>query len=304
MTREQANTRDSGFSISVGKSDHTLRIINHKHHKTTFTMDQASTIEVLSAMKKQEESGYTTVKGQYDATPVDVQCRSLMVDWCFKIADFCKFSPDTVAIAVHNMDRYVAERQQVLHDRRRFQLVAMTCLYTAVKVNEPEAIDPKCVSNLSKGIYSIQEIEEAESEIIATLKWRINPPTAMAFADNYLKLLPTYPNQVEEVVRAQVHLAIVDSSFLGATNSTIAMEAVSNALLLVEPSLFSDHVHIIRESLDLAGGSPDLQAMLMSTAQAVSGVEVNPTLVRRRSSKVMSSAAAHASPRCVAMTQL
>ena len=82
------------------------------------------------------------------------------------------------------------------------------------------------------------------------------------------------------------------------------MEAVSNALLLVEPSLFSDHVHIIRESLDLAGGSPDLQAMLMSTAQAVSGVEVNPTLVRRRSSKVMSSAAAHASPRCVAMTQL
>jgi len=266
-------------------------------------MDQASTIEVLSAMRKQEESGYTTVSGQYDATPVDVQCRSLMVDWCCKIADFCKFSPDTVAIAVQNMDRYVAERQHVLHDRRGFQLVAMTCLYTAVKINEPEAIDPKCVSNLSKGIYSIKEIEETEREIIATLQWRINPPTAMAFADNYLKLLPTYPSQVDEVVRAQVQLAIVDSSFLGTANSSIAMEAVSNALLLLQPSLHSDHIHIIRQSLDLAGGSPDLKTRLMSTAQAVSGIAVKPTLVRRQSSKVMLSAGAHVSPRCVTMTQ-
>ena len=266
-------------------------------------MDQATTIDILSAMKKQEESGYHTKAGQYDDAPVDPQCRFLMADWCSKIADFCNFSHDTVAIAVHNMDRYVAQRPLVLNDRREFQLVAMTCLYTAVKVNEPEAIDPKCVSNLSKGVYSKKEIEEAESDIITALQWRINPPTAMAFADSYLKLLPSCPTQVLDIVRAQVHVAVMDSCFLGTSNSCIAMEAVSNALLLVQPSLHSDYFHIVRESLDLAQVSPDVEAKLTGVAQAVCGTGGRPSLVQRRSSKVMSSATAHVSPCCVTIVQ-
>ena len=266
-------------------------------------MNQATTIDILLAMNKQEESGYNTKAGQYDATPVDTRCRFLMADWCCKIADFCKFSPDTVAIAVNNMDRYVARRPSALDDTRGFQLVAMTCLYTAVKVNEPEAIDPKCVSNLSKGVYSVREIEEAERNIITTLEWKINPPTAMAFADSYLTLLPSHPNQVLEIVRAQVHLAFMDSCFLGTSNSSIAMEAVSNALLLVQPSLHSDSIHVIRESLCVTAVSPDLGAKLMGAAQTISGIRGRPQLVKRRSSKVMSSAAAHVSPRCVTMAQ-
>ena len=166
-------------------------------------MDHAATIETLIAMKTQEASAYVTATGLYDDTPVDALCRLLMVNWSNSVADFCKYSRDTVAISIHNMDRYFAKQPLGLHDKRKFQLIAMACLYMAIKVNEPEAIDPSTVSRLSKGVYSDVEIEIAEREIITALQWRVNPPTAVAFAEQYLKLLPAYPTEIWEIIHAQ-----------------------------------------------------------------------------------------------------
>lgn len=268
-------------------------------------MDHAATIETLNAMKAQEAAAYFTKTGLYEDTPVDAMCRLLMVNWSNNVADFCKFSRDTVAISIHNMDRYFAKQPKGLHDKREFQLIAMASLYMAIKVNEPEAIDPSTVAKLSKGVYSADEIEIAEREIITTLQWRVNPPTAMAFVENYLKLLPAYPVEIWDIIHAQIDLAVGDACFLGTDNSCIGLEAVFNALSLLSPSLLQSTSSLgIRKSMELNNVSVSIQDKLMARARtAVVAVPVRPALIRRECSKEMSSNAADLSPRCIAMAQ-
>jgi hypothetical protein len=60
----------------------------------------------------------------------------------------------------------------------------------AVKIHEPEAMDPDTVSTLSRGTYSAHDIENMELQILKALEWRVNPPTSVSFARQLLALLP------------------------------------------------------------------------------------------------------------------
>mmetsp|Transcript_10976 Transcript_10976/g.18196 ORF Transcript_10976/g.18196 Transcript_10976/m.18196 type:complete len:271 (+) Transcript_10976:166-978(+) len=191
-------------------------------------MDQA-TFDTIAAMK-QQEAHYATTQDIYDDRIVDTQCRTLMVEWCLNVANFCKYSRSTVDIAINCLDRYLAKREDMLDDKRGFQLVAMACFYTAVKIHESVAMSPGMIAQLSKGVYSEEEVESAEADILMTLGWRVNPPTATCFAMNYLKLFPPYSDAVKEVIQRQLDVASKDSFFLGAEVSTIAFAAVINAV--------------------------------------------------------------------------
>ena len=62
-------------------------------------------------------------------TPVD---REKIVDWCYAIVDRCRFQRETVAVAMHLVDRFLsapgARPAQALRDRAEYQLVAATLL--------------------------------------------------------------------------------------------------------------------------------------------------------------------------------
>jgi Cyclin, N-terminal domain len=167
-------------------------------------------LSIISAMRHQEESGYATgdflhqhdppsgrAKGplnQSQSSPVSVECRNLMVSWCYQVVDYCRFRRETVEIAISYLDRFccTALGESARRDRKIYQLAAMTCLYTACKIHEPEAMDPKLVSNLSRGAYSSKEVEEMESTIVEALQWRLNPPTSLSFVRQLLDLIPVH----------------------------------------------------------------------------------------------------------------
>lgn len=147
--------------------------------------DVTSTIE---AMRHQEESycasdylinealpqrQRTKAKENFESDdPIDGECRSRMVQWCYQIVDFCKFNRDTVAVAMNYLDRYMSTEQgaEALRSRTRFQLAVMTCLYTAIKIHEPEAMAPCVIAGLSRNKFSVQEVEDMERELINALQ--------------------------------------------------------------------------------------------------------------------------------------
>lgn len=206
------------------------------------------TISTMDAMLLQE-SKYFASDYLHQANPqrptasaplhsVDVDCRSKMVSWCFQVVDFCKFQRETVSIAINYLDRYMASPASGLAhtDRKTFQLCAMTCLYTAVKIHEPEAMDPKLVSTLSRGTYSPQEVEVMEAQILGALEWRMNPPTALSFVRMFLDILPAgfltlaQRETAYELSKFQTELAINEYDFLSVRPSIIAYSALVNAL--------------------------------------------------------------------------
>lgn len=206
------------------------------------------TLSILSVMCRQEDSGYHAVDFLHQSEPatccvkgplsVDADCRSKMAAWCYQVVDFCKFHRETVEIAMNYLDRFLATTagQAAMADRKVYQLAAMTCLYTSVKIHEPEAMDPQLVSNLSRGTYSPQQVEEMESVILTALQWRLNPPTALAFVRQFLELIPSdllsdeIRQAAYDISKYQTELAVNEYAFVTVKSSVVAYCSLMNAL--------------------------------------------------------------------------
>lgn len=236
----------------------TLLYSTSQHHCKIMAFQSRISVEesvcTLQAMRKQEDDFYSCEGSAYfhshqlsflsspeAAAPVDESCRSKMIEWCYQIVDFCKFSRETGAIAINYLDRYTHSSLETRDNRGLFQLACMTCLYTAIKIHEPQAMEPKAVSSLSRGIFSAQEVIDMERKILAALKWRVHPPTALAFLRHYLLVVPeniissSERSVIIELCKFQTELAVKDCLFLGSKPSTIALVALRNALEFTSP---------------------------------------------------------------------
>lgn len=216
--------------------------------------DMDSILSTLHAMRHQEETAYAVAEDflnhqyqQHDPATapiptgplnVDAECRSKMASWCYQVVDFCKFRRESVEIAMNFLDRYLMTPAGVSAkvDRKIYQLAAMTSLYTAVKIHEPEAMDPKLVSNLSRGTYSPDQVETMEASILCALQWRVNPPTALSFVRLYLDLIPSdmidesTRQTVYEITKYQTELSVNEYDMVGVRSSTIALCSLLNSL--------------------------------------------------------------------------
>ena len=240
----------------------------------TSVADIASTLEV---MRLQEESyrcleylscrptSLKRPRAGITSPPVDAECRFKMVEWCYQVVDVCEFSRETVAIASSYLDRYMSTDPglSALYDRKVFQLASMTCLYMAIKIHEPEAMESKIVAQLSGGTYSEQQVTDMELEILDAIQWRMNPPTALSFINNFLALLPkgimkqSDRDVVHGLAKFQIELAVHDYSFVTVSQSTLAFAAVMNALETVACAETLDVMNLIAKisSIDMQSNS-------------------------------------------------
>jgi hypothetical protein len=171
-------------------------------HHIIPTMDQNKilrnvdemTASIFAVMIAKESSVYHC-KDYLSSSSFEVTAddRKKLVDWCFCAVDVCSFQPETVVIAINLLDRYLSIPSEFgsecLQDRREFQLLALSCLYIAIKTNERIAFSSQMVSELSHGGYTVEEIEHTEKIILCGLSWRVNGPTSLQMALHILSLM-------------------------------------------------------------------------------------------------------------------
>ena len=231
-------------------------------------------LETLAAMRHQEDSGYATrdflhQQEQADVVPhaalhdaIDVDCRNKMCEWCYQIVEFCKLGGDAVEIAMSYLDRFLLTKvgAAALHDRNLYQLASMTTLYTAIKVHESQALSPSAVSQLSRGAYTTEQIEQMEATILSALEWRMNPPTALSFVREFLKLIPEDSLSKQacetalETTKFQTELSVSDYKLIATPKSTIAYCSLMNALEstgVVDKTVLSHIGFILAQSIGL-----------------------------------------------------
>jgi len=169
--------------------------------------------------------------------PVDEECRVKMCEWCYQVVDFCKFRRETVGIGMSYLDRYLCSEKgkKALADRKEYQLVAMTCLYVAIKIHEPLEMETSLLADLSRGCYTEMEFANTEKKILEAVEWRVNGPTALSFVQHFLKFLPESVHSavqlaVFDYARYQTELALADHAFLKLKPSVVGMAATLNAM--------------------------------------------------------------------------
>lgn len=147
------------------------------------------------------------------------------------------------------LDRYLCsdKGKSALGDRKEYQLVAMTCLYIAIKLHEPLEMETSLLADLSRGCYTEMEFANMEKKILEAVEWRVSGPTPLAFVLHFLAFLPdTVHSSVEEAVfdyaRYQTELAIADHAFVKLRPSVVGMAAVMNAMEGMDSVLLPERV--------------------------------------------------------------
>ena len=166
----------------------------------------------------------------------------------------------------------------VLGDTNAFQLAAMTSLYTAVKIHEPEIMGVDLVSKLSRGQYTPPQIEAMEYAMLQGLEWRVNTPTALSFVRKFLELLPpgTLEDSIAEAAydlsKFQSELAVGDYNLVPIQASTVAYASIINSLegLAVDPAIIETLAYTIAAALRIDIASQEIRDVQNYLYQAIS----------------------------------
>ncbi|CAB9499257.1 diatom-specific cyclin [Seminavis robusta] len=216
--------------------------MDHSYSQSNKKREVTSTLQALC---RQEESAYK-ISGNYLTSTEDAKvsrrrgkCRAAMVTWFITVVDYLEFERETVAIALNFLDRFLETPQGkvcLTTTPRQFKMAGMTCLYTAIKAHEPEAIEPDLVVELSGNLCSVEDIEAMERTILAALDWRVNPPTALAFCRQLLGIVPKGVVSRKdcaallELAQVQTELAVSDPRLITTPPSLLALASIFNAL--------------------------------------------------------------------------
>jgi hypothetical protein len=266
--------------------------------EATMNSEQQELHDRMKIMLHQEESIYRVndyLDSQRPSSPdhIDELCRDKMVQWCFQVVDFAQFSRETVSIAMSYLDRFLCSRTpralSSMRNRKEYQLAAMTTLYMAIKMFEPVEIEVSLLSTLSRGAYTAEEFIKMEMDILLSLQWRLNGPTALSFIENLLTLLPTSSTSsnarqiVSDLSRYQTEIAVGSFFFVTHKSSTVAVASIINSLNDTR-SILSQHdrqrfLADVESFTDIKIQSDDIQ---MAVAHLKTLQKTSPTLLKAR----------------------
>eukprot|EP00984_Skeletonema_dohrnii_P002514 scaffold872_cov119-Skeletonema_dohrnii-CCMP3373.AAC.10 len=180
----------------------------------SLSRDTVAVADTLAAIIKREqfatsswhEDGYLN---HSDPTMITADDGKKLVDWCYLFVDHCQLSRATVASAMDMVDQFLsitstsisnsadagavrAVSDEALRDQSKFQLLTVTALYVAIKVNERVALSSDLFVEMCSRAYTVEEIEDMERVLLSGLSWRCHAPTAHQVGLSILSLILPY----------------------------------------------------------------------------------------------------------------
>lgn len=135
------------------------------------------------------------------------------------------------------MDRYLSVSNAHDIEKKEFQLLAMTSLYLAVKLYEPGYLAVSgskstmdAILKLSRGFYTLEQMEKMEYELLQRLQWHVHPPTPHIFARHFLPPNSTEYHAIEDLASFMIELSVMDYFFVSYKASELAMAALLCAM--------------------------------------------------------------------------
>ena len=122
-------------------------------------MEQEPKEDMIGEMVKKESGMYKrkTAEMILERHPdLQPRMRAILIEWMMEVCEDYKLHRETFYLAVDNIDRFLGESPPV--PKNRLQLIGVTCLFIAAKIEE--IYPPKLVefANVTDGACSKEEI--------------------------------------------------------------------------------------------------------------------------------------------------
>jgi Cyclin, C-terminal domain/Cyclin, N-terminal domain len=133
---------------------------------------------------------------------------------------------------MNHLDRYLGAYPCPV-DKNLFQLLAMTCLYLSIKLNVYKHLlihgstsSMDSILQLSKGYFTLAQMEKMEHDVLQRLQWHVHPPTPQTFVKHFLFFLSVEEHEVHDLAQFIVELSVMDYFFVSYKPSEIAVAGV------------------------------------------------------------------------------
>ena len=111
------------------------------------------------------------------------QVRRMLVDWLREVQEDWEISTDSLFLAVNLIDRYLATKQGVATSLNNLQLVGVTALLVACKVEEVSVPVVTEFAWVTDDTYSPRQIRAMEQRLLQALAWNVTPALPSTFLD-------------------------------------------------------------------------------------------------------------------------
>ena len=224
----------------------------------SLTRNTVAVADTLTAMIEREQPtvcscrDYDGYLNPSDPTMITADDRKKLVEWCYHFVDHCQLSQQTVASAIDMVDRFLfttstinysatdavkVVSDEILRDQNKLQLLTITALYVAIKVNERVVVSSDRLAEMCRRVHTTGEIEEMERILLSGLSWKCHAPTAHQVGLSILSLVEPYvdiPEETWEILMEDTtystEVAVFDYFFSTQRRSTVALAAIYNAI--------------------------------------------------------------------------
>jgi len=162
--------------------------------------------------------------------------REKICEWAYQVVDHFDLNREVVSTAMNHLDRFLSVYDGTV-DKNLFQLLAMTCLYLSIKLNEYKHLlipgsksSMDTILQLSRGFFTLKEMEKMEYEVLQRLRWHVHPPTAQLFVKHFLFFLEVEEHELHDLAQFMIELSVMDYFFVSYKPSEIAMAALLNGM--------------------------------------------------------------------------
>jgi len=133
--------------------------------------------------------------------------------------------------------------------------LAMTCLYLSIKLNVYKHLcipgsksTMDSILKLSRGFFTLKEMEDMENEILQRLQWHVHPPTPQLILRLLLPESFQHFHKIFDLANFMIELSVTDYFFVPYKPSETAAAALFGALerLFSHSNIQLDHSLMIR----------------------------------------------------------
>ncbi|XWS16396.1 hypothetical protein CRYUN_Cryun34aG0083600 [Craigia yunnanensis] len=151
--------------------------------------------------------------------------RGILVDWLVEVSEEYKLVPDTLYLAVYLIDWFLSQNYI---ERRRLQLLGITCMLIASKYEEmcTPRVEEFCF--ITDNTYTREEVLKMESQVLKYFGFQIFAPTAKTFLRYFspIQICSSPIIELEYLANYLAELTLIDYGFLNFAPSIIAASAV------------------------------------------------------------------------------
>ena len=173
---EKEDKLDNTKSIEILKKENEMDVIEESLEKN----EEVYIDEIFENLKNEELNNKFKINSDYFSfqNEINNKMRIILINWLSEVHAKLNFKEETFYTTIYIIDSYLSRK---FVKRTKFQLLGVTALYIATKLNEIYIRRIKDYVFITDNAYNEEEIAIMESDICKTLNFNFLIPTSLSF---------------------------------------------------------------------------------------------------------------------------